>query len=330
MKTLHPILNAYNDKLQQIFFYITGACNLKCPYCYIGKKRGEHISEAHYTSVIKMATRLGCRKITLLGGEPTVHPRLDHLVKVSRQLGIHYIRVDSHGLFPHIHYEKEWLHNIDCLSVSMDGVSEETFEQMRGTARLADLKVNIGKAISLGVDVRLTFTISPHNHHEIEGIINYALQEGIKYLNFHLATGEGMARVNQMKLISPKDWIKRKQEIINYIESIPNSCKLKVNLPERYSIRHSKNNMNSKFCRVLNRSALNIGWKGQIWTCPLFIEDTNSYIGTLLENGSFKPNVQFYEEHEKRFSGLLQDCPLLPITSSFQTLCVSEKTTHVC
>ncbi len=67
--------------------FITDRCNLRCPECFYGQWLGafEMDLETYKAHVLKYAGQV--KKITLLGGEPTLHKKLAEIVRFNAGLG---------------------------------------------------------------------------------------------------------------------------------------------------------------------------------------------------------------------------------------------------
>lgn len=68
--------------------FITDRCNLRCPECFYGQWLGsfEMDLETYQAHVLKYADQI--KKITLLGGEPTLHKRLAEIIRWNASLGL--------------------------------------------------------------------------------------------------------------------------------------------------------------------------------------------------------------------------------------------------
>jgi MoaA/NifB/PqqE/SkfB family radical SAM enzyme len=88
------------DSLSGIGFLwleITGKCNLECVHCYAdsspaGSLYGE-MSVADWIHVIDDAAAAGCRQLQFIGGEPTLHPGLDTMIRHARELNFDLVEV---------------------------------------------------------------------------------------------------------------------------------------------------------------------------------------------------------------------------------------------
>lgn len=85
-----------ND-LRFLWLEITGRCNLSCSHCYAesGSEAELHGSLTYrdWTRIIDEAAELGCRSVSFIGGEPTMHPRLSDLVEHANCHGFEFIEV---------------------------------------------------------------------------------------------------------------------------------------------------------------------------------------------------------------------------------------------
>jgi MoaA/NifB/PqqE/SkfB family radical SAM enzyme len=83
--------------LSFLWLEITGKCNLRCSHCYA--ESGPEIdlygdmSYDDWIRVIDEAAELSCRSVQFIGGEPTMHPRLDDLVDHANHRGFGFIEV---------------------------------------------------------------------------------------------------------------------------------------------------------------------------------------------------------------------------------------------
>jgi molybdenum cofactor biosynthesis enzyme MoaA len=80
---------------------LNGNCNRKCVYCFSGLKerKDSQLSLDNLTFICDFFARSKKRKINILGGEPTLHPRFDIFLEylISRGLVIH---VFTNGMAP--------------------------------------------------------------------------------------------------------------------------------------------------------------------------------------------------------------------------------------
>lgn len=155
----------FKPRERNVFFHILTACNLSCRHCYINP--AQHGTSAVPRETMENWLRLffdPARETNLifLGGEPTLHPDLAAAVKTARQLGYQTVTVDSNGFLFH-----NLLDNIApgeaVISFSLDGPTAEINDPIRGQGAFATCTANIRKAVAMGFDVSLIYTVSRIN-----------------------------------------------------------------------------------------------------------------------------------------------------------------------
>ena len=85
------------NNLSFLWLEITAKCNLACSHCYAESgPQGElygNMNFADWTQILDDAAKLGCRSVQFIGGEPTMHPRLQDLVEHANGRGFQFIEV---------------------------------------------------------------------------------------------------------------------------------------------------------------------------------------------------------------------------------------------
>jgi radical SAM protein with 4Fe4S-binding SPASM domain len=58
-------------------------CNFNCPYCYVPEHDyfKDELSPREIRDTLLQAKRLGAKKIVILGGEPTIYPNIDEMIR---------------------------------------------------------------------------------------------------------------------------------------------------------------------------------------------------------------------------------------------------------
>jgi len=159
-KTLH-----FKPGERNVFLHLLTACNLACRHCYInplqhGTATLSRQAMEDWLSLFYRPDRES--NVIFLGGEPTLHPDLVHGIRHARSLGYKTVTVDSNGYLHH-----DILHRLKpgeaVLSFSLDGPTPEVNDPLRGQGVFATCTANLKKAIALGFDVSLIYTVSRLN-----------------------------------------------------------------------------------------------------------------------------------------------------------------------
>jgi len=164
---------AFSKNATNVFFHILTNCNLKCKHCYINKK--QHGENTLPLDTIEAWLKVFASKnknanVIFLGGEPTLHPDLSLAIKKAKALGYNSITVDTNGYVFHDILSKVDPDVVDYFSFSLDGVTRETNDMIRGKGSYDNCIAGLKKAILRGFTTSLIYTVSQMNLHEIDRI----------------------------------------------------------------------------------------------------------------------------------------------------------------
>ncbi len=168
-KTVSFTKNATN-----VFFHILTGCNLKCRYCYINKaQQGAHALDITTIEAWLRAFAAQGRpaNVIFLGGEPTLHPDLALAVKKARELGYSSITIDTNGYLFNQILSKVAPHEVDFFSFSLDGVTRETNDRIRGYGCYDKCVAGIKQAARSGFHTSLIYTVNRMNIHELPQVV---------------------------------------------------------------------------------------------------------------------------------------------------------------
>jgi radical SAM protein with 4Fe4S-binding SPASM domain len=111
---------------------VTLACNLRCGHCgsRAGQARADELTSDEANLLIDDLAALGCREVSLAGGEPTLRPDWDALVARLAGHGL-WVAVVSNGLtWSPAHTQRAQRAGISCMAFSIDGL-ERTHDCVR-------------------------------------------------------------------------------------------------------------------------------------------------------------------------------------------------------
>jgi MoaA/NifB/PqqE/SkfB family radical SAM enzyme len=204
---------AFSKDATNVFFHILTHCNLKCKHCYINKKQhGENaLSLETIEAWLKVfASKTKNANVIFLGGEPTLHPDLSLAIKKAKALGYNSITVDTNGYLFHDILSKVEPDVVDYFSFSLDGVTRETNDIIRGRGSYNNCIAGIKKAILRGFTTSLIYTVSQMNLHELDRIAPLLKELGVDRFFIQVIGIRGKSAENSRKKlqVSRKDWLK--------------------------------------------------------------------------------------------------------------------------
>lgn len=189
-------------RLRQVFLYINDQCNLSCAQCIYKPQVTYHddrdIPLPIAAGLLDVMGGLGARKLTLLGGEPTMYGRstggeaLGDLLRHAREQGYSYLRMDTNGHFPSSLYDRAGLTQLDEMAFSLDGYDSRTNDGLRGLGTFTRIVKQVREARRRGLSTSLTCCIhrllvkfDESGVTGVERVIRLAETLGVETVNFH-------------------------------------------------------------------------------------------------------------------------------------------------
>ncbi len=152
--------------LHELYVYVTNGCNCACRHCWIvpedsGKAgRPVHFIDSEiFAAAIEEAMPLGLNSVKWTGGEPTIHPAFEKLLKIQNEYGLGG-RIETNGMKVTAEMA-ELLQEcgVTGVSVSLDGAPAATHDAVRN--------VSGGfKRTLTGIKIWSRLRLPTGNHHE--------------------------------------------------------------------------------------------------------------------------------------------------------------------
>ncbi|OIO46187.1 hypothetical protein COX24_03700 [bacterium (Candidatus Gribaldobacteria) CG23_combo_of_CG06-09_8_20_14_all_37_87_8] len=313
----------FTGNLKEIFAYITLRCNMKCLHCYLGEAKQEDMPLKEYTNIVQQLVKMGASKLTLLGGEPTLHPLFFKFITVAKKQGVNCVRVDTNGSFNAKILEKPVFKLADELSFSLEGANANTHQAVRPFSNYELLIKNIQKAIRLDYQTRVTMTVNSLNLNQIIPLVSQLSDLGVKSLNLHLISENGLAKQNQQLLVSAKCWIRTRQKLEKELLKFSN---IEVKVPFRFIKGQINEQKKTITCEAVKNSRVLIMPNLKIYSCPLLLDVGRNF--AYFKNGKFFYSTDYQNNifSPKNVKG--SACPIL--TAEHKQKYFQEDTYPVC
>ncbi|NIQ37117.1 MAG: SynChlorMet cassette radical SAM/SPASM protein ScmF [Proteobacteria bacterium] len=189
--------------LNQIYFYLTEGCNLRCRHCWISPKYQSEGSSYPtldlnlFRSIIDQAKPLGLSGVKLTGGEPLLHPEIQSILEFVQREGFD-LTVETNGaLCTSELARKIAVCKSPFVAVSLDGTDAETHEWVRGVPGcFDDALAGIRNLVIQGLKPQIIMTIMRRNKDQMEDLVQLAESLGAGSVKFNIlqptARGEKM------------------------------------------------------------------------------------------------------------------------------------------
>ena len=179
--------------LNQIYFYLTEGCNLRCRHCWIAPKyQSEETSHPSldldlFKSIIEQAKPLGLIGVKLTGGEPLLHPQINEILEYIRTEDLS-LTVETNGVLCTAELAQKMAACKDpFVSVSLDGANAETHEWVRGITGCFDTALEgIRNLVKAGFRPQVIMTIMRHNKDQMGQIVRLAERLGAGSVKFNI------------------------------------------------------------------------------------------------------------------------------------------------
>lgn len=245
----------YKKNLRQVFLYLVDDCNLRCVQCLYKLEIGFQVKkkEIDIEDAIKLISdfrEMGAIKLTLMGGEPTLYgikennEPLLRLIKVAKELGYEYVRIDTNGQFNSELLYKPEFKMLDEVTFSLDGPTKEINDKIRGANSFDKCVANIKLAKKLGYNIDITSCISKsmierdeNGNLYLDRMIRFAEDLGIERINFHDLFKSGVPRdfFSGSIDISIDEWFNVWGEIQKKVEN--NEYSIPVRIPQSFTTK---------------------------------------------------------------------------------------------
>lgn len=163
----------------KIDFVITRHCNLQCRHCFeqsspnVGVKK---IDTETLFGLLDQMEQLDVQTLKITGGEPLTSPNIIDIIKniVSRRIECIIL---TNGMLLDDELISLIKEGAIKLGISLDGISEETHDFIRGKGAFKVLSENLQKLQQAKVNFSITTSLNKKNYREIKDICHYVVED---------------------------------------------------------------------------------------------------------------------------------------------------------
>ncbi len=194
------MFDRFDREITYLRISVTDKCNLRCCYCMPpeGAPRREHsefLSFEQLTEIVRVAVRLGIRKVRLTGGEPLVKRGIVDLVRMLAGVeGLDHLAMTTNGtlLGPHALELKEA--GLDSVNVSLDTLDGARYREITRGGDIRDVLDGIWDARDAGLPVKINMVV-----------LENTLETDIAHMRAYCArVGAQLQLINHFELTSRK------------------------------------------------------------------------------------------------------------------------------
>lgn len=246
---------------------VTNKCNFKCSHCYSRNDPSDELDITMLFKCIEGVAKAGVLSINFGGGEPLLRKDLMELVKFASQNGLG-VSMNSNGFLINIGKAAELKDNgFSKVGISIDShrpVVHDEFRGVRGSHEKAVRALDcLNKA---GIETSISTVICKINHRDIDALIEFAILNKVRHLNFHNFKCSGLGYSNKDKLdLSADEW---KEFYLNALDAKNKTKDLDISLDDPVvALLGANKNGSMVKGSICGKLSLNIKSNGDITPC---------------------------------------------------------------
>ena len=300
-------LAAGDFAVSSIDLYLTSLCNRQCTYCFLSDSffaSRQHMKVSTVQEIIAWAAGSLVEEITLLGGEPALHPDFGGIVALISDAGLR-VRIVTNGSnrFRKAISEEATASAIARVAVSLDAPIPAVFDALRGRGafRDADLTIKQLKQQAKPFDINCTVVNSSLPY--LDRMLRFAEDIGARRINIHWFSQVGRARTRARdEAVSPGDW-RQVLDLVREYDPMRNDFIVDCELGFAFGNRGE----NLKMCAVRDRTNLQFLPDGSVFSCGMLV-DRPDLAGYFWREGRLR--LRQAESEVTRSCGPYTGCPM--------------------
>ncbi len=191
---------------QQCAWELTLACNMRCQHCSsrAGEASPDELTWDECSRVADELATLGCNKVGLTGGEPTLHPRWHDLAKRLQGGGIGVHIVSNGWTWNERHVELALESKLENVGFSLDGL-EADHDAVRRPGSFRRVVSAIERCTSAGIPVGVLTHLNRLNSHKLEAQRAWLQAHGVGFWQLQLGVPTGAMADHRELVLLPED-----------------------------------------------------------------------------------------------------------------------------
>ena len=185
---------------------LTLACDMRCQHCgsHAGPKRPDELSFEQCLEVADQLAAMSCEKVTLGGGEPTLHPRWHELGKRLTDQGVRVNIISNGWSWTAEHLEKSKEAGLANVAFSLDGF-EADHDKVRRKGSFRKVMDAVDLCVAGGMPASLVTHINKLNLHDLPAFRELLSQHEVASWQLQLGNPSGTMSEHHELVIAPEE-----------------------------------------------------------------------------------------------------------------------------
>jgi PqqA peptide cyclase len=246
---------------------LTYRCPLQCPYCsnpleFAGGRFKHELSTEEWCRVFREAHALGVLQLGLSGGEPTLRPDLEVLVRCAHELGLYQTLVTSAYRLTKDRLAHLKQAGLDHVQISVQAADAGLSDTIAGATSYEDKLAAYRYTKELGFPLTVNVVLHRRNIHQVPELIHLAESLGAERIELANTQYYGWAFHNRAALMPTREQIAAGWEVVQRERRrLGNRLEIVWVLPDYYE-EFPKPCMGG-----WARSYLTVTPAGEVWPC---------------------------------------------------------------
>ena len=217
-------------------------CPLRCPYCSNPvnlERRHQELDTIIWQRVFREAAELGVLQVHLSGGEPTVRPDLEDLVRTAFDLGLYTNLITSGVLLDRVRMHALAEAGLDHVQISLQAASQAEGDRIGGFAGGHVRKLELAQHVrAAGMALTINAVMHRQNLDELPALIDLAVALGADRLEVAHTQYYGWAAVNRAALMpTPEQVAAAAQTVRAATARLKGQMAIDYVAPDYYAVR---------------------------------------------------------------------------------------------
>lgn len=196
--------------LRRCTWELTLACNLRCGHCgsRAGKPRDDELTTDEALAVVDDLARLGCRHVTLAGGEPTLREDWNVVAERITTLGIKCSILSNGVMWTDEMTQRARQARLTQVAFSLDGLEVSHDRNRRIKGGFERVMKAIDRCLSAGFRVAVVTHVTKNNIDELEEMHESLGQRGVSAWQVQLGFPQGNLCEERDAILEPDDMLR--------------------------------------------------------------------------------------------------------------------------
>ena len=206
---------------ESVCCYVTNACNVACDYCFRLDSENKYMNIETFKKVLNKLKEIGCKRLAITGGEPTLHPNIKEMINLAYDSGF-YVDLLTNGIL--VDLDDPIYQKISIICLSLDGVTD-IGNQHREKVQTESTKKIIEqyKSKDYPFAIKVSSVVTHSNYKEMVELGKNVLNDKrIIWRLFKCRTYGDYNKLDTKELLNQEEL----QELINDIENNSFECKV--------------------------------------------------------------------------------------------------------